>query len=127
MARSLRLSSIRFGLLQGAVLVVLLLAPLVWARVAERRHRLPELRRGPTPVGPLYNEPLVVSDEQLTAVLEKLHPRFRGVTKPSINYIDHALRFWGARAAFTDSASLSGREMRKLLTDHQAFAAGHLG
>lgn len=71
---------------------------------------------------PRYDRPDVVTDEQLRRVLLKLQPRLRG-GKPQINHVDHALRFWGVEAKFTDKDSLSGEEMRRLLLDHRTFAS----
>lgn len=76
----------------------------------------------PTAVQPQYNYPVVISDEQLTAVLDKLRPRLRG-GQPKINHVDHALRFWGSEARFADPECLSGAEMRAILTDHRRFAS----
>lgn len=70
---------------------------------------------------PRYDRPDVVSDEQLLRVLLKLQPRLRG-GKPQINHVDHALRFWGVEARFTEKDSLSGAELRQLLLDHRSFA-----
>jgi hypothetical protein len=43
--------------------------------------------------------------------------------QPKINYVDHALRFWGANATFGDDDTLSGSELRQLLTDDKVFTA----
>lgn len=69
---------------------------------------------------PRYDRVEVVSDEQLQRTLLKLQPRLR-IGKPQINHVDHALRFWGVEAKFTDKNSLSGEEMRRLLLDHRSF------
>ena len=84
-------------------------------------HVLPTPRVQPLQVGPLYDRPEVVSDEQLATVLHVLRPRLRE-RQPKINHIDHALRFWGVESAFDDPDCLSGAEMRELLLDHRAFA-----
>lgn len=84
--------------------------------------RMPKLLSTPRVVTPLYNEPLLVTDEQLTSVLHKLRPRLRK-QQPKINYVDHALRFWGANATFGDDDTLSGSELRQLLTDDKVFTA----
>lgn len=84
-------------------------------------HALPEPETEPIRVRPLYNEPEMISDEQLARVLEKLKPRLRGL-QPKINHVDHALRFWGVEAAFDDEECLSGVEMRELLLDHRRFS-----
>jgi hypothetical protein len=91
-----------------------------WARL-EQQWALPQPRNEPLRVGPQYNIPEIVTDEQLAEVLWRLRPQFR-VPKPKINFVDHALRCWGAQATFADAACLSGEEMRQLLTDHQRFA-----
>lgn len=80
----------------------------------------PAPRETPVTVVPLRDDPEVVSDEELQRVLWKLRPRFRG-PKPRINHVDHALRFWGVEATFSDPESLSGQEMRQLLTDYREF------
>lgn len=93
-----------------------------WLRPAAEdftRHE-PLLHNQPAEVAPRYDVPAVISDEQLTRVLTKLRPRFPQ-NQPKINHVDHALRFWGADVEFADPAFLSGPEMRRLLTDHEAF------
>jgi hypothetical protein len=85
-------------------------------------HVLPIPQTEPLRVGPLYDRPDVVSDEQLVTVLNLLKPRLRG-PHPRINHVDHALRFWGVEATFEDPECLSGVELRELLLDHRVFAA----
>ena len=77
----------------------------------------PEPRRITAP----YDEPTIVTDEQLSLVLHKLRPRLRH-EQPKINYVDHALRFWGVQSKFDDPKCLSGEELRTLLTDQRVFA-----
>lgn len=84
--------------------------------------RMPKLLPTPRVVMPLYDEPLLVTDEQLASVLHKLRPRLRK-QQPKINYVDHALRFWGTSVAFDDADTLSGIELRQLLTNDKAFTA----
>jgi hypothetical protein len=97
---------------------------LVWGAyhggLLEPQHVLPTARNEPLRVVPRYDVPEVVSDEQLSRVLHKLRPAFRG-TDIKINHVDHALRFWGLLAMFEDPACLSGEEMRQLLLDHEEF------
>jgi hypothetical protein len=69
-----------------------------------------------------HNWPWVVSDEQLTHVLTQLRPRLRR-QKPNINYIDHALRFWGASQSFSEHDCLDGPEMKAILMDQRRFRA----
>ena len=91
-----------------------------WYRDVNHRERLPALNDRPRIVRPLYNYPLVVSDEQLAVVLEKLHPRF-SEHPTKVNFVDHALRLWGLHAEFSDG-SFSGRQMCEMLLDHQKYA-----
>jgi len=90
-------------------------------RLKQLEFTLPPMRNQPPQVTPLYDDPCVVSDEQLLHVLHKLRPQLRG-EQPKINHIDHALRFWGLESEFADPACLSGREMRELLLDHPSFS-----
>lgn len=86
-----------------------------------QEHALPQVREMPLHVEPLYDNPLVITDEQLVAVLDRLQPRLRG-PEPKINDVEHALRFWGSHAVFEDPKCLSGEEMRQLLVDYREFA-----
>jgi len=86
----------------------------------EQDHALPSMRNVPLEVLPEYDDPRVVTDEQLLEVLYKLRPRLRH-PQSQINHIDHALRFWGIEAAFDDPECLSGVEMREILLDHNKF------
>jgi hypothetical protein len=80
----------------------------------------PEPSMEPATIHAVRDVPEVVSDEQLVSVLNRLTPQFRG-PEPKINFVDHALRFWGVEAVFGDENSLSGVELRELLTDHRRF------
>lgn len=93
--------------------------------------QMPPLRETPLVVPPLYDYEVVVSDEQLRRVLNKLRPPFRG-DETKINHIDHAMRFWTAEVEFPKPApgadregpnrrTISGKQMRQLLTDHRAM------
>lgn len=87
-----------------------------------REYALPQLREIPLHIEPLYDNPLVVTDEQLELVLYRLQPRLRG-PEPKINDVEHALRFLGSHAEFADPECLSGEELRQLLVDYKQFAA----
>ncbi len=64
--------------------------------------------RMPAAVLPFYDDATVVSDEDLAAVLTKVLPRFsREKLRP--NYVEHALRIWGAQIEFD-----SGRKWRSI-------------
>lgn len=77
-------------------------------------------RNEPLVVSSQYDEPGVVSDEELAAVLQQILPRF-GVSKMKPNYIEHALRTWHANAEFQDPSAMSGADMRDFLIDHGRF------
>lgn len=103
---------------------VLVLAGAVWG-VARVRHfdaiaTLPTLRETPIDVRPLYDYPVVVSDEQLARALTKLRPMKHGA-KTKLNAVDHALRFWTANAKFNDPRFFDGEEMRAIVTDNRRF------
>ena len=110
-----------FLAVQLALLIVVASVALAKFHDARTRRTLPPMRRIPLSVDPLYDRPDLLSDETLYAVLHKLRPRLRK-SKPKINHVDHALRFWGAAAKFSDPECLSGEEMRAILLDHDHFA-----
>lgn len=77
-------------------------------------------REKPLNVTPLYDDPQVVSDEELAMVLKKLQPRFdTNQLKP--NFVEHALRTWGIDAEFSDPKAMSGEQMKSVLLDHAKF------
>lgn len=90
-----------------------------WTRPADA-FALPELRETPLEIRPVYDSPVVVTDEQLTRVLTRLRPKWDGA-QTKINSIDHALRFWGVEANFGDRKHPSGEEMRQLLLNQTRF------
>ena len=104
------------------LLIVSVVSAALWRTTSpdDVRRREPTLVNEPLLVAPQYNVSEIVSDEQLAMVLSKLRPRFRHAS-PKINHVDHALRCWGAEVEFADPQFLSGTEMRRLLTDHEAF------
>lgn len=102
-------------------LAVALLAFCGWSfSTVNHRPWMPQLNNQPRSVRPTYDIPLVVSDRQLSEVLQKLHPRFPG-GPPKTNFVDHALRMWGVEATFEDD-SLSGQQLRSAMLDQQEFA-----
>lgn len=79
-------------------------------------------RSTPLIIEPLYNDPEVVSDEELAAVLWKVLPRFSDKQlKP--NYVEHALRTWWIKAEFRDPGVMSGAAMKDYLVDHGKYLA----
>ncbi len=70
----------------------------------------------PVKVQPFYDDSTVVSDDELAAVLQKIVPRFdRHKLRP--NFVEHALRVWGAEIQFHDPDLISGPAMRDYLLD----------
>lgn len=79
-------------------------------------------REQPLLIRPLYDDPGVVSDEELAAVLKKIRPKFDAAQmKP--NHIEHALRTWRADATFEDPNVMSGAALVDFLTDHGKYLA----
>ena len=86
------------------------------------RPDIPLPRRDPLTITPLYDDPAVVTDEELAAVLSKIRPKFPASQRKP-NYVEHALRAWGQNAEFRDPAVMSGVELRDFLVDHSRYAA----
>lgn len=77
-------------------------------------------RQKPLVIKPLYDDPEVVSDEELAAVLIQVQPQFPADNlRP--NHVEHALRTWHVDAEFQDPSVMSGADMRDLLLDHGRF------
>jgi hypothetical protein len=77
-------------------------------------------RKEPLVIAPLYDDPNVVSDEELAAVLIQVQPRFSPDNlRP--NHVEHALRTWHVDAEFQDPKVMSGSDMRDLLLDNGRF------
>jgi hypothetical protein len=83
---------------------------------------VPVPRETPLVIEPLYDDPGVVSDEQLAAVLGRIQPRFRKRALTP-NYVEHALRTWGYQATFLDKQMMPGAAMKDFLVDHGNFLA----
>ena len=77
-------------------------------------------RTEPLVATPLYDEPGVVSDEELAAVLNQIVPRF-DLAKTKPNFVEHALRTWHADAEFQEPEVMSGADMRDFLIDYGQF------
>ncbi|MBS0210485.1 MAG: hypothetical protein JSS27_16195 [Planctomycetes bacterium] len=109
-----------------ALQVLVLGAGVTWASYSALKlsawHALPKLLSEPRLVAPPHDYSVVVTDEQLERVLRKLGPHNLG-PKTKLNHIDHALRFWGIPAKFTDKSLFSGEELRDVLTDTRKFKA----
>jgi len=109
-----------FVVAQLIIVPVLLAIPLLAQRTLGPSEKLPTFENEPLEVSPQYNEPLVITDEQLQVVLHKLRPRLKK-PQPKINHVDHALRCWGSEAEFDESDSLSGAAMQAVLLDHRVL------
>ena len=71
-------------------------------------------------VASLYDDPEVVSDEELAAVLKKIVPRFsRSHLRP--NLVEHALRTWGSEITFSNPDAISGPQLKDFLTDNAKY------
>ncbi len=79
-------------------------------------------RETPLVIEPLYDDPEVVSDAELAAVLAKIQPRFP-LKKLKPNYVEHALRTWWLHAKFADPKVMSGEALKEFLTDHGRYLA----
>ena len=75
-------------------------------------------RAHPLVIGPRFNLPTVVTDEQLFHVLERLKPPRNPV---NTNRLLHALRLWGPHAQFDDSEMMSGPAMQRYFLDAAEF------
>ncbi|MEO1999369.1 MAG: hypothetical protein ABGZ17_29340, partial [Planctomycetaceae bacterium] len=73
-------------------------------------------------ITPFYDDPRVVSDQQLADVLKRIRPVFTA-KELSPNHVEHALRAWGIDAAFQDPKAMSGEQMFEFLTDHGRYLA----
>lgn len=79
-------------------------------------------RETPLRITPFYDDPDLVSDEDLAAVLRQVMPRFPAQRiKP--NYVEHALRIWGVDAEFRDQHAMSGKKMLDFLVNHGQYLA----
>jgi hypothetical protein len=112
---------------QAACLALAAIAAAVWivrgevsgaARADDPFAWVPVARRTAHRIEPLYNDPQVVNDDELAAVLDRIVPEFAGDDMQP-NYLEHALRAWGVEATFQEPGVLSGAEMRDFLLDHR--------
>lgn len=79
-------------------------------------------RQEPHRISPLYDDPEMISDEDLAAVLRQVQPRF-APQKIKPNYVEHALRIWSIDAQFRDQTVMSGRKMLDFLVNHGQYLA----
>jgi hypothetical protein len=101
--------------------VFILLAALAVYRMLAVSSRTPDVvlpRNVPAAILPRYDDPRVVTDAQLAAVLDRVKPPTDPVT--TNNFI-HALRLWGPSADFGDAKIPSGRQLRDYFLDDATF------
>jgi hypothetical protein len=72
----------------------------------------------PNLIAPRYDEPRVITDEQLRGVLDRVKPPMRPL---KTNNLVHALRLWGRSADFGDPQIPTGREMLDYFLDDRTF------
>lgn len=106
----------RFTLPPLVVLAALAAMRLVIHAVEQCRQ--PPRRNVPLVIGPRYDDPRVVTDEQLADVLDRVQPP---AGPPKTNDLVHALRLWGGAADFSNPAVPTGREMREYLLDDRVL------
>jgi hypothetical protein len=109
-----RLSQIALPLL--VLVTALVLYRVVFVRAAA--EGIVPARPTAITIAPRFDEPRVVTDEQLVAVLDRVQPP----TAPlKTNNIVHALRLWGKSADFGDAKVPTGRQMRDYLLDDRVY------
>ena len=105
---------------QPLVLALFAVAAVSGSREFRRAWYVPPLRERPLHIGPLYDCPDVVSNEDLHRALLRLRPRLAG-PQTLLADVDHALRCWGPEATFDDPEFASGADLMALLTDTRRF------
>ena len=103
--------------------LVVVLGLVAFRLFATATAELPERRvlrtaAEPNLIAPRYDEPRVITDEQLRAVLDRVKPPMRPL---KTNNLVHALRLWGPSADFGDPQIPTGREMRDYFLDDRTF------
>ncbi|MDX1946321.1 MAG: hypothetical protein SFU86_13050 [Pirellulaceae bacterium] len=88
------------------------------AVVRPTSDRIVATRNEPWKITPRYNEPRVITDEQLAEVLDRVKP----IAKPvKTNDFVHALRLWGAEADFRSPSIPTGQELRDYILSDEVF------
>lgn len=100
--------------------LLILVALIVYRMVAGGSHQtaLTFSRNEPLVIAPRFDDPRVVTDEQLAAVLDRVKPPSEPVVT---NSMVHALRLWGAEADFGDAKIPSGQQLRDYFLDDAVF------
>ncbi len=117
-----RQSTVMFQRICRIVLpVAIVIAALVAFRliaVSPAHDRIAPARREPMVIAPRFDEPRVVTDEQLAAVLDRVKPP---LTPLKTNNMVHALRLWGLAVDFHDPRYPTGQQMRDYILDDRVF------
>lgn len=81
--------------------------------------RITPAKAEPNKIAPRFSEPRIATDEQLTAVLNRVKPP---ATKDQMtnNWV-HALRLWGPEADFHDDKTPTGETLRQYFLDDKVF------
>lgn len=90
-----------------------------WAAGGPPVRKIVPPRDVPMVIETRYNEPRIVTDEQLVAVLDRVKPPKTVET----NNMVHALRLWGVKAQFGDKAIPSGEMMRDYILKDEVFTS----
>src|SRR5687768_187395 len=89
------------------------------AIVVKRQAGVIEFSRNePVTIGPRFNDPRVVTDEQLAAVLARVKPPAGAA---NTNHYVHALRLWGPDAEFGSPKIPNGSELLNYFLDDAEF------
>jgi hypothetical protein len=99
-------------------IVIAALAAFRLVAVWPHDERISPARREPAVIAPRFDEPRVVTDDQLVAVLDRVKPP---MTPLKTNNMVHALRLWGLAADFRDERYPTGRQMRDYILDDRVF------
>lgn len=90
-----------------------------WAAGGPPVRKIVPPRAEPLKITTRFNEPRIVTDEQLVAVLDRVTPPKTIET----NNMVHALRLWGAEAEFGDKSIPSGQKMREYILKDEVFSS----
>ncbi len=101
------------------VLLIVALVAYRYAMVRPVPDRVQPAKVEPWVIAPRFTEPRIATDEQLTAVLNRVKPPT--AKEQMTNNFVHALRLWGTTADFQDGKTPSGEELRQYFLDDKVF------
>jgi hypothetical protein len=108
----------RFALPPLVVIAALLAYRLISAAITPASAGIALPRNEPLTIASRFNDPRVVTDEQLRAVLARVTPPVDPVTT---NNFVHALRLWGEKSKFKNAGLPSGENLRDYFLDDATF------